>query len=73
MIVRIKWSALQQTHGYEYLVRFALGGLATLLAGVIADRFGPETGGLFLAFPPSSARAPRWSRSMSAIEKPARA
>jgi hypothetical protein len=51
MIVRIKWSALQQTHGYEYLVRFALGGVATLLAGVIADRFGPETGGLFLAFP----------------------
>ena len=51
MIVRIKWSALQQTHGYEYLVRFALGGLATLLAGVIADRFGPETGGLLLAFP----------------------
>jgi hypothetical protein len=51
MIVRIKWAALKQTHGYEYLVRFALGGLATLLAGVIADRFGPETGGLFLAFP----------------------
>ena len=51
MIVRIKWAALQQTHGYEYLVRFALGGLATLLAGIVADRFGPETGGLFLAFP----------------------
>jgi hypothetical protein len=51
MIVRIKWSALQRTYGYEYLVRFALGGLATLFAGVIADRFGPETGGLFLAFP----------------------
>jgi hypothetical protein len=51
MIVRIKWSTLKQTHGYEYLVRFALGGLATVFAGVIADRFGPATGGLFLAFP----------------------
>jgi hypothetical protein len=51
MIVRVKWSALKQTHGYEYIVRFALGGLATVFAGVIADRFGPVTGGLFLAFP----------------------
>jgi hypothetical protein len=51
MIVRVNWSALKQTHGYEYIVRFALGGLATVLAGVIADRFGPVTGGLFLAFP----------------------
>jgi hypothetical protein len=51
MIVRIKWSALKQTHGYEYVVRFALGGLATVLAGIIADRFGAAIGGLFLAFP----------------------
>jgi hypothetical protein len=51
MIVRVKWAALKQTHGYEYAIRFVLGGLATVLAGVIADRFGPETGGLFLAFP----------------------
>jgi hypothetical protein len=51
MIVHVKWSALKQTHGYEYVVRFALGGLATVFAGVIADRFGPATGGLVLAFP----------------------
>jgi hypothetical protein len=51
MIVRIKWSALKQTHGYEYVVRFVLGGLATVFAGVLADRYGPEIGGLFLAFP----------------------
>ena len=51
MLVRAKWSAVQQTHGYEYFVRFVLGGLATVLAGIIADKFGPETGGLFLAFP----------------------
>jgi hypothetical protein len=51
MLIRAKWSAIGQTRGYEYAVRFALGGLATVLAGVIADAFGPATGGLFLAFP----------------------
>src|SRR3978361_356983 len=51
MIVSVKWAALKQTYGYEYVVRFALGGLATVFAGVIAELFGPETGGLFLAFP----------------------
>ena len=51
MIVRAKWSALKQGQWYEYLVRFALGGLATVLAGLVADIWGPATGGLFLAFP----------------------
>jgi hypothetical protein len=51
MIVRVKWAAMKLTHGYEYAVRFALGGLATVLAGLIADGFGPEVGGLVLAFP----------------------
>ena len=51
MLIRLKGSALKETKGYEYLVRFGLGGITTVLAGVIADRFGPATGGLFLAFP----------------------
>jgi hypothetical protein len=51
MIVRVKWSALKQSRWYEYVLRFVLGGLATALAGAIAEFFGPETGGLFLAFP----------------------
>ena len=51
MMIRIKPSALKQTKPRDYLVRFALGGFATLGAGLIADRFGPATGGLFLAFP----------------------
>src|SRR5712675_249732 len=51
MVVHLKWSALKQSRGYEYVLRFALGGLATALAGVIAQFFGPEAGGLFLAFP----------------------
>jgi hypothetical protein len=51
MIVHIKLSALKESHWHEYLVRFVLGGLATVFAGVVADIYGPETGGLFLAFP----------------------
>jgi hypothetical protein len=51
MVVRVKWAALREGRWYEHLVRFVLGGLVTVLAGVVADRFGPETGGLFLAFP----------------------
>jgi Protein of unknown function (DUF3147) len=51
MIVRFKPSALRQTRWYEYLVRFVLGGAMTVVAGLIAARFGPVIGGLFLAFP----------------------
>jgi hypothetical protein len=51
MLIRLKWSSLQQSRWYECLVRFGLGGLATVLAGAIAKHFGPELGGLFLAFP----------------------
>jgi hypothetical protein len=47
MIVRAKLSALKQGHRYEYLVRFALGGLATVVAGLVADTWGPAAGGLF--------------------------
>jgi hypothetical protein len=32
-------------------LRFGLGGLATVLAGVVAKIWGPAAGGLFLAFP----------------------
>jgi Protein of unknown function (DUF3147) len=32
-------------------VRFLFGGLCIVLAGLIAKRFGPGIGGLFLAFP----------------------
>src|SRR5207248_892486 len=36
---------------HEYAIRFVLGGLATVGTGAIASLFGPQTGGLFLAFP----------------------
>jgi hypothetical protein len=51
MIVQFKLSRLRQTHWYEHLVRFALGGAMTAVAGLIAARFGAVVGGLFLAFP----------------------
>ena len=51
MIVQLRLSALRETRWYEYVIRFVLGGAMTLIAGLIAARFGPVVGGLFLAFP----------------------
>jgi Protein of unknown function (DUF3147) len=51
MMVHVKWSALRQSRWYEYVLRFVLGGVATLVAGLVAEFWGPEVGGLFLAFP----------------------
>jgi hypothetical protein len=51
MIIRFNASALRQTQWYEYLVRVVLGGAMTVITGLIAARFGPVVGGLFLAFP----------------------
>jgi Protein of unknown function (DUF3147) len=51
MIIQFKPSTLRQTRWYEYLIRFGLGGAMTVVAGLIAARFGPVIGGLFLAFP----------------------
>jgi Protein of unknown function (DUF3147) len=49
--VEVDLSALKETSLHEYAVRFVFGGLCTVLAGLIAKRFGPGVGGLFLAFP----------------------
>ena len=51
MVVKINGSTLRETRWYEYALRFLLGGLITAAAGIIAERFGPVVGGLFLAFP----------------------
>jgi len=51
MLVRIRRSALRETEWREYAIRFAFGGLSTVLAGLVANYFGPAIGGLFLAFP----------------------
>ena len=44
-------SALRRTAWHQYAVRFAFGGLTTVLAGLMAQHWGPVVGGLFLAFP----------------------
>ena len=69
MPVKLSFSALKQTRWYEYGIRFLLGGLATVLTGILGARFGVSVGGLFLRFPPSSARAPRWSKAMNAAPR----
>ena len=51
MIVKAQLSRLRQTKWWEWLMRFAFGGLVTAIAGVIAKQYGPVVGGLFLAFP----------------------
>jgi hypothetical protein len=42
---------LKEGGWYEYLVRFALGGIATVCTGLISSRYGASVGGLFLALP----------------------
>ena len=51
MIVHLNLPALRDTHWYEYLIRFVLGGAMIVITGLMAVRLGPIAGGLFLAFP----------------------
>jgi hypothetical protein len=51
MIVDINLASLKITKPHEYAIRFFFGGLVTAAAGLIAMRYGPIIGGLFLAFP----------------------
>jgi hypothetical protein len=44
-------SSLREGRWYEYLIRFALGGGATVFTGLISSRYGASVGGLFLALP----------------------
>ena len=43
--------ALREAKWHEYAIRFFFGGLITVATGLIANKFGPAVGGLFLAFP----------------------
>jgi hypothetical protein len=44
-------SSLKEGRWYEYLIRFALGGGATVFTGLISSGYGASIGGLFLALP----------------------
>ena len=51
MIIKVDPSGLKQTKWHEYALRFIAGGVTTVVAGLIARKWGPGIGGLFLAFP----------------------
>jgi uncharacterized membrane protein (GlpM family) len=51
MEMKVDASVIGQTKWYEYAIRFLFGGLITAVAGIIAKKYGPGIGGLFLAFP----------------------
>jgi len=51
MNIHIDPSGVKQTKWHEFSLRFVTGGLITVVAGMIARKWGPDVGGLFLAFP----------------------
>jgi hypothetical protein len=51
MMIKVDPSGLKQTKWHEYALGFIAGGVMTLVAGIIARKWGPGIGGLFLAFP----------------------
>ena len=51
MVIRIDFAGLRRTKRHDYAIRFLFGGLITAAAGLIAQRWGPGIGGVFLAFP----------------------
>jgi hypothetical protein len=51
MLIGINIAKLREGKPSEYLTRFLFGGIVTVLAALIARRYGPIVGGLFLAFP----------------------
>jgi len=51
MHISVDFAKLRMTTPADYISRFVFGGLVTVAATLIANRFGPVVGGLFLAFP----------------------
>jgi len=51
MIIHVRFSAIQGIRLHEWIIRFIFGGAICVAAGLIADKYGPALGGLFLAFP----------------------
>jgi hypothetical protein len=51
MGIKFHLGSLKTTAWWEHLIRFVFGGAITVIAGLIAKKYGPALGGLFLAFP----------------------
>ena len=50
-MIAVQLAALKQTKPHQYGIRFLIGGLCTVVSGLVGNHFGPAIGGLFLAFP----------------------
>ena len=51
MKIKVDTAGVKSSKWYEFALRFLFGGFVTAFAGLAAKKFGPEIGGLFLAFP----------------------
>ena len=51
MPISFSLSAFSDSRWYEYVVRFVLGGFATVVTGILSALYGESIGGLFLALP----------------------
>jgi hypothetical protein len=49
--ISVNLSALRQAKWYQFALRFLFGGAICVLAGIVANKYGPAVGGLFMAFP----------------------
>jgi hypothetical protein len=49
--IRFSPSSLREGRWHEYVIRFALGGAATVFTGLVSSGYGASVGGLFLALP----------------------
>ncbi|HVX75026.1 MAG TPA: DUF3147 family protein [Bradyrhizobium sp.] len=49
--IRFSPSSLREGRWYEFLLRFVLGGSATVFTGLVSSLYGASSGGLFLALP----------------------
>lgn len=50
-MIELRFRALKDARFTNYVLRFVFGGCCTAIAGMVAKRYGPAVGGLFLAFP----------------------
>lgn len=50
-LVGFSFSSLKEGRWYEYVIRFGLGGTATVFTGLVSSHYGAAIGGLFLALP----------------------
>lgn len=51
MVVHARFAAIKGIKPHEWIIRFVAGGAVCVIAGIIANAYGPQLGGLFLAFP----------------------